>query len=304
MKVAYVFPGQGSQFVGMGRELCQQFPSAQAVFEQADAVLGFPLSRLCFEGPEAELRETVNVQPAIVTMSLACMAAARDRLPEPSFVAGHSLGEYTALAAGGVLDFAKTIRLARERGRLMHKAGIKSPGAMVAVIGMDEDKLARICVTTGTQIANINCPGQLVISGSSDAVARASEIARGSGARRLVPLAVSGAFHTELMRPAASGLGQFLEDFVFNEPKVPIVANTSAKVVTNGAALKTELLEQLCACVQWQRSVEYIISQGVTTFIEFGPGKVLCGLIKRINPEVDIQNIGDAGAINNLKTQR
>lgn len=301
MKVAYVFPGQGSQWVGMGRDLHQRFEPSKAVFEQADSALGFSLSQMCFEGPEAELRETVNVQPAIVTMSLACFAAVRDRLPAPAFVAGHSLGEYTALAAAGALDFTTAIGLARERGRLMHEAGRKSPGAMVAVLGMAEDKLAGICAATGTKIANINCPGQLVVSGSRDGVAHASELAKAGGARRVVPLAVSGAFHTELMRPAADGLRRFLEGLVFNEPEVPIVANATAGPVASGKALKAELLEQLCACVQWQRSVEYMISHGVTRFIEIGPGKVLSGLIKRISPEVETQNIGDAEAITKLR---
>jgi [acyl-carrier-protein] S-malonyltransferase len=227
-------------------------------------------------------------------MSLACLAAAKEKLPAPSFVAGHSLGEYTALAAAGVLDFADTIRLARERGRLMHEAGQKSQGAMSAVLGMDEDKLAEVCAETGTRIANINCPGQLVISGQRDLIARASELAKGGGARRVMPLAVSGAFHTELMRPAAAGLKTFLDGLSFAEPKVPVVANTSARPVTGGAALKAELLEQLCACVQWQRSIEYMTSQGVTTFIEIGPGKVLTGLVKRINSEAEIKNVGEA----------
>jgi [acyl-carrier-protein] S-malonyltransferase len=263
--------------------------------------LGFPLSRLCFEGPGAELRETVNVQPAIVTVSLACLAAVRDKLPPPAFVAGHSLGEYTALAVSGALDFTTTISLARERGRLMHEAGCQLPGVMVAVLGMTEDKLAEICTVTGTRIANINCPGQLVVSGNSDGVARAVEMAKSDGARKVLPLAVSGAFHTEMMRPAASGLHRFLQGLVFNDPQVPIVANTTAEPVAGGEALKSELLEQLCNCVQWQRSVEYMISRGVTTFIEIGPGKVLSGLIKRINPEVETQNIGDAEAINKLR---
>ncbi|RJQ39112.1 MAG: [acyl-carrier-protein] S-malonyltransferase [Dehalococcoidia bacterium] len=300
MLVAYVFPGQGSQFVGMGRDLYQQSPAAKAVFDEADAVLGFSLSRLCFEGPEEELRQTMNVQPAIVVMSLACLVSARDKLPVPAFVVGHSLGEYTALAAAGVIGFADAIRLARERGRLMHEAGLQSPGAMVAVLGMDEDKLAPICAASGVQIANINCPGQLVISGSREGIARASDLAKSAGAKRLVPLAVSGAFHTELMRPAAGGLAQFLDGLVFAEPEVPIVANTTAEPVDSGAALKSELKEQLCRCVRWQRSVEYMVDDGVTTFIEIGPGKVLSGLIKRINPGVETQNIGDAVTINNL----
>jgi len=299
MKVAYVFPGQGSQYVGMGRDICQHFPEAKAVFDLADSVLGFSLSHLCFDGPEDELRQTVNVQPAIVTMSLACLVVAQDRLYAPSFVAGHSLGEYTALATAGVLDFANTIRLARERGRFMREAGQKSPGAMAAVLGMNEDKLGEVCAATGTRIANINCPGQLVISGHCDAIAHALDLARSVGARRVLPLAVSGAFHTELMRPALAGLKHIIDGLSFAEPKIPIIANTSAKPIVSAEVLKAELLEQLCACVQWQSSVEYMISQGVTTFIEIGPGKVLSGLIKHTNPEVEIRNIGEAELVHN-----
>ena len=301
MKVAYVFPGQGSQRAGMGRDLYEHFEAAKAVFEQADAVLGFSLSRLCFEGPEVELRKTVNVQPAIVTVSLACLAAARDSLPPPSFMAGHSLGEYTALAASGTLDTPTTIKLAWERGRLMQEAAGKSPGAMVAVLGMAESRLAEICAETGTRVANINCPGQLVVSGHRDGVERAAELARDGGAHRAVPLAVSGAFHTDLMQPAVAGLRRVLNGVTFNRPEVPIIANPTAEPVTDGAMIEAELLEQLCHCVQWQRSVEYMIASGVTTFIEIGPGKVLSGLIKRISSEVKTLSIGDVAAINNLK---
>lgn len=300
MKVAYVFPGQGSQRVGMGRDLYEGFEQARVVFEQADAALGFPLSRLCFEGPDEELRKTVNVQPATVTTSLACLAVARDSLPTPAFVGGHSLGEYTALAASGALDFTTAIKLARERGRLMQEAAGKSPGAMVAVLGMDEARLAGVCAATGTSVANINCPGQLVVSGHRHDVARAAALARDGGALRAVSLAVSGAFHSDLMRPAVIGLRKALSSVDFSPPEVPIVANTTAEPITDGGRIKTELLEQLCHCVQWQRSVEYMISRGVNKFIEIGPGKVLSGLIKRISPEVETLNIGDAAAINSL----
>ncbi len=306
MKVAYIFPGQGAQWVGMGRDLYNSFVSARAVFKQADEALGFPLSQLCFEGPDDELRQTINVQPAIVTISLALLSAIHNMkgdniLPTPAFVAGHSLGEYTTLAAAGVLDFADTIYLTRERGRLMHQAGLKEPGGMVAVIGLDEPLLAEVCAQTGTRIANINCPGQLVISGARDSLAKATEIAEARGAYRTIPLQVSGAFHTPLMRPAVEGLREIIATISFNDPLIPIIANTTAQPITNAELVKEELLRQLCHSVQWQGTIEYMIDNGVSTFIEIGPGRVLSGLVKRINKNVKAINIGDAESIKNIK---
>jgi [acyl-carrier-protein] S-malonyltransferase len=305
MKVAYVFPGQGSQWVGMGRDLYHNFDSAKAVFDQADEALGFPLSRLCFDGPEDELRQTINAQPAIVTVSFACLEAARSLstgsgLPPASFVAGHSLGEYTALAAAGALDFATTVYLARERGRLMHEAGQIVPGGMAAVIGLDEPSLAEVCQETGARIANINCPGQIVVSGAEDNLTQAMDLAKTRGAYRLIRLQVSGAFHTPLMQPAVDGMAEIIATLSFAEPAVPIIGNTTAQPLTTANSVKEELLRQLCNCVQWQRSVEYMVSDGVSTFIELGPGKVLAGLIKRIDKNVKIVNIGDADAVRRL----
>jgi [acyl-carrier-protein] S-malonyltransferase len=303
VKTAYVFPGQGSQSVGMGLDLYQNYDAAKAVFEQADSALGFPISKLCFEGPEDELVKTVNAQPAIVTVSFACLEAASSLnggLPLASFVAGHSLGEYTALAAAGVLDFEHTVYLARERGRLMHEAGQITPGGMAAIIGLDEGPLAEVCQQTGARIANINCPGQIVISGAKGKLERAMELAREKGAHRAIPLQVSGAFHTELMQPAVDGMAEIMAQLSFNDPTIPIVGNTTAKPLTTAGAVKEELLNQLCNCVQWQRSVEYMISDGVSGFIEIGPGRVLAGLIKRIDRDVNISNIGDVEAVKNL----
>lgn len=304
-EVAYVFPGQGSQWVGMGSDLYDSFDKAKAVFDMADETLDFPLSKLCFNGPEDELRQTINAQPAIVTVSLACLSAIGDvssnGLPSPTFVAGHSLGEYTALAATEVLDFATTIYLARERGRLMHQAGLKEPGGMVAIIGLEEASLAEICAQTDTRIANINCPGQLVVSGAKENLSRATALAEAKGAYRTIPLAVSGAFHTPLMQPAVDGMSQVISSISFGKPLIPIIANTTAKPMTAAEQVKEELLRQLCNGVQWQRSIEYMINKGVSAFVEIGPGKVLSGLIKRINKKVSTLNIGDTEAIKNME---
>jgi [acyl-carrier-protein] S-malonyltransferase len=240
-----------------------------------------------------------------VTVSFACLEASRnmsagDGLVPASFVAGHSLGEYTALVAAGVLDFATTVYLARERGRLMHEAGQIIPGGMAAIIGLDELVLTEVCAETGARIANINCPGQIVISGAEGNLTQAMDLAKAKGAHRVIRLQVSGAFHTPLMQPAVDGMAEIIATLSFNQPTIPIIGNTTAQPLTTAESIKEELLRQLCNCVQWQRSVEYMVSDGVSTLIELGPGRVLAGLIKRIDRNVKIVNIGDAEAIRNI----
>jgi [acyl-carrier-protein] S-malonyltransferase len=228
------------------------------------------------------------------------LEATRGHLAKPAFVAGHSLGEYTALAAANVIDFATAVYLARERGRLMYETGLKQPGSMVAIMGIDEAIVTSVCQETDTEIANFNCPGQLVISGARENLTRASDLAKARGASRVIPLVVSGAFHSRLMQPTVDSISRMIASLNFREPDVPIIANTTALPVTTVAELKGELSRQLCHSVQWQRSIEYMANAGVSTFIEIGPGKALTGLIKRINKNVKTLNIGDAESIKNF----
>ena len=303
-KAAYIFPGQGAQTVGMGKDLYDNFDSVKTLFKQADEAVGFSLSKIFFEGPEEELRKTSNAQPALVAVSIACLRAAQEvggkNLPAPSFMAGHSLGEYTALAAANAIDFSTAVFLAKERGRLMFEAGLQTPGGMMAIIGMDEAILAEICKETKTVIANINSPGQLVISGATENITKAGEMAKAKGAARAIPLQVSAAFHSPLMQPAVDGMTQILAKVTFKDPMVPIIANVTAQPLTGSSQIREELLKQLCNGVQWQRSVEYMVKQQVGKFIEIGPGKVLAGLVKRITRESEMVNIGDLNAVKGL----
>ncbi len=304
-KIAYVFPGQGSQDIGMGWDLYDSYASAREAFDEADATLGFPLSQLCFEGPEAELTRTDNVQPAILATSIACLRAAQQQasdedLPAPSFVAGHSLGEYTALVAADVLSLSDAVRLVRERGRLMHKAGEKNQGSMLAIIGLEKSAVEDVCLQSGTEISNINCPGQIVISGAVDALTEASKLAKIKSARRVIPLKVSGAFHSSLMEPIIDEFSEAISDFVFRPPAIPIIANVTARPLPDVNSIREELLYQLRRCIQWQPSVEYMMQDGVNSFYEIGPGRVLSGLIKRINSEVQTFSISGVENITQL----
>ena len=294
-KAAYVFPGQGSQSTGMGLDLYNSYPAVRAVFDVADTSLGFSLSRLCFEGPDEELTKTHNVQPAILVVSIACLKAMEAEntisFASPAFVAGHSLGEYTALVVAGALDLTDAVLLVRERGRLMYEAGLKNPGSMLAVIGLDEETVKDVSLQSGTEISNKNCPGQIVISGTAQALAEAGKLAKTKGARVLIPLKVSGAFHSALMEPIIAEFKEVVSSFKFHPPAIPVISNVTARPLTDVDSIKEELVKQLRNCIQWQGSVEYMIHSGVTTFYEIGPGRVLSGLIKRINLELETFNV-------------
>ena len=302
---AFIFPGQGSQAVGMGLDLYQNSPAARAIFDQMDDSLGMNLSKLIFEGPEDELRMTVNAQPAILATSLACLKAAEEilgpsNMPEPSLVAGHSLGEYTALAASNAISISDAILLVRERGRFMQEAADTSIGGMAAIMGLDLESLEQICETTHTEISNLNTPDQTVISGDIESVQKAAEMADQMGARRTVQLPVAGAFHSRLMKPAQEGLSNVVASLQCVPPTTPIIANTSGLPISSVEELKNELISGLCSCVRWTDSVEYMINSGVSIFYEIGPGNALTGMVRRINEEAIVININDLESIKSL----
>ena len=296
---AYLFPGQGSQHVGMGRALCDGSPSAREVFAQADSVLGFALSTLCFEGPVDEQNATVNTQPAVLTTSIAALRALEDtRAPGPAFVAGHSMGEFGALVCAGAISFPDALRLVRERGRLMERAGERNPGRMVAVIGLDLDRIEEICEIARAHsgqhvgIANDNCPGQVVISGAIQAVEAATDLALETGARRVMPLAVSIPAHTPLMAEAASEFATLLDAVDFLPPQVRFVANATARPVEDPEELRRALQRQLTSAVLWADTMRFMIDNGITEVVEVGPGTVLSGLSRRIDESIGRRNTG------------
>lgn len=296
---AYLFPGQGSQVVGMGQALAEAFPVARATFATADAILGFPLSELCFGGPADRLTETSNAQPAILTTSIAAwraLHAAHPDLAPPCCVAGHSLGEYSALVAAGALAFEDAVRLTRTRGELMAAAGAAHPGSMAAILKLDDEQVTALCrqaaVQSGdvVQVANYNAPGQVVISGGPAGVAAALELAREAGGRPR-PLAVSIAAHSALMVPAVREFARAVAETPFRPPQVPVIGNIHARPLSTPDEIREELVAQLTASVQWTASVRYMAGLGAGCFVEVGPGDVLTGLIKRILPEPETANI-------------
>ena len=304
MKTAIVFPGQGSQSVGMGKSLFDAFPEARAVFEEADSALGFSISKICFDGPEEELKRTANTQPAILTHSIAAWTVLRSRFPSMlgsvELAAGHSLGEYSAAVAAGAIAFADAARIVRERGRFMQEAVPEGVGAMAAVLGLSPGEVATGCVEAAAETggvvspANFNSPEQTVIAGEAGAVARASEICKAKGARRALPLPVSAPFHCSLMEPAAGRLAPLLEALAITDPTLPIVTNVDARPALTADAVRSALLRQVASCVRWVETVELLAGAGVTRAFEIGPGSVLAGLVKRIDRRIEVVSLGTA----------
>lgn len=303
-KRAYVFPGQGSQSVGMGTELFESSRAARETFEEADDSLGFPLSRLIFKGPAQDLQNTANSQPAIMTMSVAAWRTWQEMQGSEAMnakaVAGHSLGEYTSLVAADVIDFSDAVKLVRRRGELMNQAAVNRPGAMAAILGLNELAFAQICDETGVELANINTDDQIVISGDKIAVARAMDLASARGAKKTIPLPVSGAFHSSLMFEAASGLADAVQVLNLKEPKMPIVGNCDSRLLSTSDEIRSELVNGLCQCVQWKDSIRHLVDSGVTQFVEFGSGGVLAGLIKRIDRGVKVSTVSDTISMRKL----
>ncbi|HEU4766410.1 MAG TPA: ACP S-malonyltransferase [Pyrinomonadaceae bacterium] len=299
--IGFLFPGQGSQSPGMGKDLSDNFPAARQVFEEADDALGFSISRLCFEGPAEELQLTENTQPSILAVSIAAFRAFESTgAPAPAFVAGHSLGEYSALVAAGVLDLPDALRTVRARGRYMQEAVPVGTGAMAAVMGGEVEDIQRVCAkASGNEvcsIANINSPGQLVIAGHATAVDRAIELLKGV-AKKVVKLNVSAPFHCALMKPAQDRLASDLERLTFNEPKFPVVTNVDARITTAPEELRDSLIRQVSAPVRWVESMQLLVQNGVDTVVEVGPGKVLSGLMRKTSRDTKCLNVEDAASL-------
>lgn len=301
-KTAFLFPGQGSQSVGMGKDLADHFPVARAVFEEADQALGFSISKLCFEGPEEELRKTFNTQPAILTVSVAALRVMQEAGLACDITAGHSLGEYSALVAAGVLEFADAVRLVNKRGQFMQEAVPLGEGAMAAVMGLDREKVVEICAEVekevgAVQAVNFNCPGQIVIAGKTTAVEKAAAALKAAGAKRAIMLPVSAPFHSTLLQPAAAKLAVELDKVPFHEPKLPVVANVTGKIANTSHEIKQLLVTQAANPVLWEDCVAAIAASGVMSSVEIGPGKVLTGFTKKIAPDIVTLNVEDVESL-------
>lgn len=299
LKTALLFAGQGAQSVGMGLDLSQHFPTARRLFDQANEALGYDLSELCFNGPEAELTQTEHAQPAIYLVGWVAYQLLREHVPALKFqaAAGLSLGEFTALAAAGVLTFEDGLRLVRARGRFMQEACEVTEGAMAAIIGLDQELTQEVCQQHGIQLANLNCPGQLVISGPREQVLQACDSAKAAGAKRALPLPVAGAYHSPLMAGAQPRLREALAEITLRPPGLPVLSNVTAQPHENPATITERLVDQVTAPVLWEKGIRYLLSEGFTRFIELGPGKALSGFMKRIDRDVEVLNVGDLASL-------
>jgi len=297
----FLFAGQGAQYVGMGKDLYDSFPESRAIFDQAEKILGFELKRRCFEGPEDLLKLTIISQPAILTVSIAALEAFKKRIEiKPAYMAGLSLGEYTALVAAGSLSFEEGLRLVRKRAQIMEEASLKHPGKMCAILDLPFDKIKEICFKSGAEIANINAPGQIVISGEVKAVDMAKNLCLANASSRAIDLEVSGGFHSSLMSEAAGYLKVLLDNVSILPPLVPVVSNYTAEPQYEVSQIRKNLVSQIHSAVKWEESMRFMLSQGITKFFEFGPGKVLRGLMRRIEPNAQVINIGKKEDILNL----
>ena len=297
---AVVFPGQGSQVVGMGADLYEKSSIAKDIFDEVNETLGRKLTDIVFSGSQDVLNKTENAQPAITATSLACFSVFKDKFKDftPRVTAGHSLGEYTSLSASNALSVSDTIRLVSERGRLMQIACDKNPGGMVAIIGMEINVVEEVCREAGAYPSNINSSQQVIISGDNESLAIAVDLAKARGAKKAIKLSVGGAFHSILMEPARDSLMDFIESLNFSDPEIPLIGNVNAKPLENASQIKNELIQQLMSCVQWNDTVKYMSSNGLNDYIEFGPGKVLTGLIKRIDSNSSTMNIDSYESLN------